>query len=48
MNLKYMIGVDIGTTSTKLVLFSIDGFVIARHSILSIPFEIMSNNPSFP
>ncbi|MGM2510495.1 hypothetical protein ACS2OW_14905 [Bacillus cereus group sp. BceL035] len=32
MSLKYMIGGDIGTTSTKLVLFSIDGSVIARHS----------------
>ncbi|HDR7589407.1 gluconokinase [Bacillus sp. TH22] len=30
---KYMIGVDIGTTSTKSVLFSIDGSVIASHGI---------------
>ncbi|PGK31672.1 hypothetical protein CN907_27110 [Bacillus anthracis] len=30
---KYMIGVDIGTTSTKSVLFSIDGSVIANHGI---------------
>ncbi|MDF9581532.1 FGGY family carbohydrate kinase, partial [Bacillus paranthracis] len=30
---KYMIGVDIGTTSTKSVLFSTDGSVIASHGI---------------
>ena len=30
---KYMIGVDIGTTSTKSVLFSTDGSVMASHGI---------------
>ncbi|MBI0580222.1 gluconokinase [Neobacillus cucumis] len=33
MNSKYVIGVDIGTTSTKSVLFSASGSVIARHGI---------------
>lgn len=33
MTLKYMMGVDIGTTSTKAVLFSIDGKVISSHGI---------------
>ncbi|MBD1379477.1 gluconokinase [Metabacillus arenae] len=30
---KYVIGVDIGTTSTKSVLFSVDGAVISSHGI---------------
>lgn len=30
---KYVIGVDIGTTSTKSVLFSVDGTVISNHGI---------------
>ncbi|RDZ11524.1 gluconokinase [Priestia megaterium] len=33
MSKKYAIGVDIGTTSTKSVLFSVDGTVIANHGI---------------
>lgn len=33
MNTKYVIGVDIGTTSTKSVLFSGDGKVISSHGI---------------
>ncbi|MDQ0198029.1 gluconokinase [Neobacillus ginsengisoli] len=33
MNSNYVIGVDIGTTSTKSVLFSTDGSVIASHGI---------------
>lgn len=33
MNSKYVIGVDIGTTSTKSVLFSTNGAVIASHGI---------------
>ncbi|OIK09024.1 gluconokinase [Bacillus sp. MUM 116] len=33
MNSKYVIGVDIGTTSTKSVLFSANGTVIERHGI---------------
>ncbi|PET55526.1 gluconokinase [Bacillus sp. AFS001701] len=33
MSSKYMIGVDIGTTSTKSVLFSVDGSVITSHGI---------------
>lgn len=33
MNTKYVIGVDIGTTSTKSVLFSADGKVISSHGI---------------
>lgn len=30
---KYVIGVDIGTTSTKAVLFDTDGLLISTHSI---------------
>ncbi|MFY4774426.1 gluconokinase [Metabacillus sp. RGM 3146] len=33
MSQKYAIGVDIGTTSTKSVLFSTEGTVIAKHGI---------------
>ncbi|MED1421255.1 gluconokinase [Bacillus smithii] len=33
MSSKYVIGVDIGTTSTKSVLFSAEGSVISRHGI---------------
>lgn len=33
MSQKYMIGVDIGTTSTKSVLFRKDGSMVARHGI---------------
>lgn len=33
MNGKYMIGVDIGTTSTKSVLFKVNGSVVVRHGI---------------
>lgn len=33
MKSKYVIGVDIGTTSTKAVLFSADGTVISNHGI---------------
>ncbi|MDP4169305.1 MAG: FGGY family carbohydrate kinase, partial [Bacillota bacterium] len=33
MNSKYVIGVDIGTTSAKSVLFSTDGTVISSHGI---------------
>ncbi|MGG3467223.1 gluconokinase [Neobacillus pocheonensis] len=33
MNAKYVIGVDIGTTSTKSVLFATNGTVIATHGI---------------
>ncbi|MDP5008795.1 MAG: gluconokinase [Glaciimonas sp.] len=30
---EYMLGVDIGTTSTKAVLFTLDGKVIAQHAV---------------
>ncbi|MDQ0111675.1 gluconokinase [Paenibacillus harenae] len=33
MNTKYMIGVDIGTTSTKSVLFTKKGAIVASHGI---------------
>lgn len=33
MSKKYVIGVDIGTTSTKAVLFQLDGTVVAGHHI---------------
>ncbi|MDR6997850.1 gluconokinase [Neobacillus niacini] len=33
MNSKYVIGVDIGTTSAKSVLYAVDGTVIANHGI---------------
>lgn len=33
MSGKYVIGVDIGTTSTKSVLFAVDGTLIAAHGI---------------
>lgn len=33
LNTKYVIGVDIGTTSTKSVLFSKDGTIISSHGI---------------
>ena len=33
MSSKYVIGVDIGTTSTKSVLFSVDGSIITSHGI---------------
>lgn len=33
MNTKYVIGVDIGTTSTKAVLFTVKGVIIAKHGI---------------
>ncbi|WP_026696089.1 gluconokinase [Peribacillus kribbensis] len=33
MNKKYVIGVDIGTTSTKSVLFSTDGTVISKYGV---------------
>ena len=29
----YMLGVDIGTTSTKAVLFDTDGHVVAHHTV---------------
>ena len=37
---KYMIGVDIGTTSTKSVLFSTDGSVIATERTNQVPGQI--------
>lgn len=33
VSIKYMIGVDIGIISIKLVLFFIDGFVIVSYGI---------------
>ncbi len=33
MNMKYVIGVDIGTTSTKSVLFTVKGEIVASHGI---------------
>jgi gluconokinase len=30
---KYMIGVDIGTTSTKAIVFTLNGEIVARHAV---------------
>ena len=29
---RYMLGVDLGTTSTKTVVFTLDGKVVAQHA----------------
>ena len=42
MTEKFMIGVDIGTTSTKAVVFTLSGDVVARHAVA---YPLISNQP---
>ena len=39
---EYMLGVDIGTTSTKAVLFTTQGKVVAQHAL---EYPLMCTSP---